>query len=38
MPGKEIQVHLPGKRFIMSRGHCNHPGLSVSQLPGQMEQ
>lgn len=38
MPGKEIQVHLPGKEFFMSHGHCNHPGLSVSWLPDQMEQ
>lgn len=38
MPGKVTQVHLPGKKFIMSRGHCNHPVLSVSWLPGQIEQ
>lgn len=38
MPGKGIQVHLPGKEFFMSHGHCNHPGLSVSWLPDQMEQ
>lgn len=32
-PGKEIQMCLPGKRFIMSHGHCNHPALGVSWLP-----
>lgn len=38
MPGKEIQMHLPGRKFIMSHGHCNRPGFSVSQLKWSSEE